>query len=430
MLYKNFPICCVLALLVGYSSNVKFGFQPKFSQEELIPYRKGDHWGYVNQQKNIKIPVKYTDAYPFIGSLANVEENYISKIINKEGETVRTGAEVIDFLEKSGNYIIESISGPEYEIIDVDGRSKGCCFDPIGSFKHELARVGTVKGNNWRDLPLEPGPIGFIDEYGKVIIPLVYDQAEHFVYQYVWARKNGKHLLLSTKGEIVMELDAVYKSPAMVCDSVFLAKKGSKSVLVNINGKIVFENVEGLRLLPFYYGNVLMVKDHQFMGILDCAGNIILEAKYQDILPTGSATKFWIKNESGAYFLRDKDAILSAKFQFGDAYSNTGFIWATKNGRGWGFLDLEGKEITEFQYDGLRNHNHFSNGMAPVVKANKMGFINDKGELVLPLKYKPEYGFSEVGGVMNHFRNGYCRIQTTNGKYGYIDKKGNEYFED
>ena len=38
----------------------------------LIPYRKGDKWGYCDWEKNIVIPATYDEAFPFDNGLAQV----------------------------------------------------------------------------------------------------------------------------------------------------------------------------------------------------------------------------------------------------------------------------------------------------------------------------------------------------------------------
>jgi hypothetical protein len=60
----------------------------------------------------------------------------------------------------------------------------------------------------------------------------------------------------------------------------------------------------------------------------------------------------------------------------------------------------------------------FSGGYAAVsADGSKWGFIDEQGKLVIPMKY-------ECGGSFNE--NGLCMIC----KYGYIDFRGREYWED
>ena len=83
-----------------------------------------------------------------------------------------------------------------------------------------------------------------------------------------------------------------------------------------------------------------------------------------------------------------------------------------------GFIDKNGIEVlnlTEYKII-----NSFSEGLAAVSKdGNKFGFINTKGEIVIPCQYE---GYSTEGDMLefNDFHDGVCLVQTQN---IYINKK-------
>ena len=52
----------------------------------LIPYRKGDKWGYIDKKGKIVIPIQYDDAWPFSDNgLARVKVNGKWGYIDKKG---------------------------------------------------------------------------------------------------------------------------------------------------------------------------------------------------------------------------------------------------------------------------------------------------------------------------------------------------------
>ena len=68
---------------------IETGFTQTTRLPNLIPYRKGDKWGFSNEFKKIKIPCTYASATPFFEGLARVsneEEKY--GFINKRGKVV------------------------------------------------------------------------------------------------------------------------------------------------------------------------------------------------------------------------------------------------------------------------------------------------------------------------------------------------------
>lgn len=58
---------------------------PIKSEPELIPYRKGNKWGFCTPDNNIIIDCIYDDAYQFIEGLARVKKNGKYGFINRKG---------------------------------------------------------------------------------------------------------------------------------------------------------------------------------------------------------------------------------------------------------------------------------------------------------------------------------------------------------
>ena len=65
----------------------------------------------------------------------------------------------------------------------------------------------------------------------------------------------------------------------------------------------------------------------------------------------------------------------------------------------------------------------FSEGFAAVVKDGKVGFVNDKNEVVIPFEF--DYPVQECASTPSYlFHNGYCAMSDKNGKWGIINKEG------
>jgi hypothetical protein len=99
-------------------------------------------------------------------------------------------------------------------------------------------------------------------------------------------------------------------------------------------------------------------------------------------------------------------------------------IIGTQKGNGddmkHGFIDIEGKVITDAIYDETKYYigassmsSGFSQGMAPVKRNGKWGYIDMKGNAATDFEYEDA----------DLFNDGLARI-TLNGKYGYINKTG------
>ena len=65
----------------------------------------------------------------------------------------------------------------------------------------------------------------------------------------------------------------------------------------------------------------------------------------------------------------------------------------------------------------------FSEGLAAVVKDGKVGFVNDKNEVVIPFEF--DYPVQECASTPSYlFHSGYCAMSDKSGKWGIINKEG------
>lgn len=91
-------------------------------------------------------------------------------------------------------------------------------------------------------------------------------------------------------------------------------------------------------------------------------------------------------------------------------------VFCSDGKRGY-YNSYTGKIVVEAQY---RRAWIFSEGLAAVQKNGHIGFINRKGEVVIPFKY-PYHGNPLSEFV---FRNGHCIVADTTGKCGIINRQG------
>ena len=146
----------------------------------LIPYRKGDKWGYCDRNKKIIIDCRYEYVNRFIGDLALVLLNH------KYGYIDKTGKEIIPLIYESAANFSEGLARVKYGhylYIDKNGRRiseyNGGMIGRYGyqssSFLGGLAIVHNEMSHK----------CGFIDKTGKEIIPCIYDFAGDINHAYL-----------------------------------------------------------------------------------------------------------------------------------------------------------------------------------------------------------------------------------------------------
>ena len=96
-------------------------------------------------------------------------------------------------------------------------------------------------------------------------------------------------------------------------------------------------------------------------------------------------------------------------------------------GEHFGYVNMKGDIAIPFDYEFAGRFS--SNGLAQVVKNNKLGFINYKGETLIDFVYDPKY---EIKDGKVRIKDSFWLDDTIaickNGKWGLINNKGVEVF--
>ena len=186
--------------------------------------------------------------------------------------------------------------------------------------------------------------------------------------------------------------------------------------------------------------NYFVLRTNDEFGVIDRTGNIIIEAKYDDVkIPNpekaifvcyeGEKTK--ILNEHNEEILTNYNDVLPIQLKniTSDLMYEKSVFKYQENGK-FGLISLEGKKITKPIYDSIEGLS-YKEGELLIKKDGKYGVINIKGKTLI----KNEYDQINVDGyynMENGYRSaGYIVSNTTNEgyRYGYINNKGKKLLE-
>jgi hypothetical protein len=261
----------------------------------LIPYRKGDRWGFCDTNKNILIECKYFSVNPFKEGMAVVKldnDGYNYNYIDETGNELRIGilhhkneqvlrrfAYAYDFCEgvakvcalipppwetryagyidKNGNELI-SCDYWDYDIQDIDdafceGFVRAKCgkwgfLDKTGnkitSFKYD-----DIKNfHRGRAKVCIEGKWGYIDTNGREIFPIKLDETDDIIEERARICINGKYGFLNTNGDEIINCKYDYASPFFEGLSRVLVKE-KKIVSDNYtNGTIVINGTHYIEI--------------------------------------------------------------------------------------------------------------------------------------------------------------------------------------
>ena len=186
--------------------------------------------GYINTKNEWVIPPTYRDAFAFRQGVAIVKKGRNYMCINLKGEAV-----IQDF----DNYVIEP-SDNTY-IVGVRKECKYMVYDLNGNL------LDTYDGfiNNWSDDAIfavkKGGKWGYIDGYGKVIIPLEYEEVGDFSEGLAAVRKDDKWGYINPKNEVVIPIEFTNKEVGYFKNGVAKYYTDSGIGLINLKGEIIAE---------------------------------------------------------------------------------------------------------------------------------------------------------------------------------------------
>ena len=239
-----------------------------------------------------------------------------------------------------------------------------CKYQNVGGFHEGLAAV--QKDDKW----------GFIDENDNMITPFEYDGVDGFSEGLAPVLKDDKWGFIDKEGKFVIPRKYQYAS---IFNEGFAAVwKDGKYGFIDTKGEIVIPYTYN-EVRPFHEGLAAVLKDDKW-GFIDKTGEIVIPCKYQN-------------HEN------------SSLFAF-----HEGLAAVQQDGK-WGFIDKTGEIVIPCKYNMVR---HFNEGLAAVQKDDKWGFIDKEGQWVIPCKY--EWGF--------YFKDGSASVQQ-DGWMGFVDRNDN-----
>ncbi|HMX00902.1 MAG TPA: WG repeat-containing protein [Cyclobacteriaceae bacterium] len=412
------------------------------NRPKLIPYRKGDKWGFCNLRKEIVIDCVYDKVAQFKDERARVCQNGLWGLI-----------------DENGNAITET----EFDYIDAFSNGLACVRDKKYKF-------------------------GFINQDGELVVPLIYDNVNSFSDGLAMVELNEKRGFIDTEGNVVIGIDIKYartnynqnwyKNSYFFREGLCLVETGQwKELELLIDGKskvsgyhtncsIGFINKNEEIIIPFrpFPGDYLhsftsfseglhgigrktgkKVKhkiydeetDKYLWGFIDKMGNEVIPCEFESVGSFSEGLAVVQKNEKFGFINRRGVLIIPCIYEnampFSEGHAAVQKKVSDKTAM-WGYIDKKGKTIIPFINSGylLGSDDEqipycppMKEGFIQIQKDEFKGFINRNNETVI----KPKYYYASF-----EFENGLAYVNSNQDWYRkpgfYIDKNGEEYYED
>ena len=377
-------------------------------------------WGVINQegeeiiepayQEMIVIPNNTRDVFICTYDINEETGEYKTKAINSKNEEILTGYEQIEVLQnidKNGNTwyeenILRIKKDGKYGLIDLNGK------ELIPTEYDEITVLSEMENSI---LIKKEEKVGLVNDNGSIIIEPNYKDIKSLgtTYKdgYITIDENDKYGVISATKKQILENEYEEISQKYLGE-YYLVKEEGKLKLINSSGETILE--EGFDDIKSVTSKgVIFVKDN-LCGEMDKEGNILIDAEYQDLREVRDG--IYVAKQNDSYGIIDSDKNIKLNFDYtGITYNEDSNLFLAE--------DLEYKtSIIDENFD---------------VKV--MGILTEMNtdKSYIRMRIGDEYKYYDLNGEEKQnteiLKDNKIFLSKKDGKYGYVDSKGNKVTE-
>lgn len=335
------------------------------------------------------------------------EGTYKTKAVNKSNEEIFQNYEKIEGLEnydESENVWYEENclkvqKDGKWGLISLDGKEiTECIYDDIY----------TLKGIKNSIIIKKDGNIGLVNCKGSKLIDVAFLQilkyGEDENFGYITVNQDNKYGLVNLSGDKILE-NNYEKIENIYSDKYFVILENGKQVLINKElNKILEQNFDEIKQIA--NSGIIFVKNNLY-GLMDYAGETLIEPKYESLKEIN--TDIFECKKDGKIGIIDKEQNEKVAFLFKSISFN----------KKAGIYVAENEDYTSSILDS--NFEVKLNGILSKINVNEGYF---KIKIADSYKY---YNFKfQEKEIKDIFPNNKIYASVQDGKYGFIDSKGNK----
>ena len=366
--------------------------KPKTLVGELHMYEdeKTNKFGYLDDAGNVIVQAKYNYSYGTQSYFAQTEFCFLNNERPEIGVFYDGMAMVADscgygFVDKNGNEIIK------------------CQYHIVLPFREGLAAVEDKKTMKW----------GYINKKGEVVIPFIFVYPRSFTEGYAFVKKeDNKWAYIDKRGENITPWGETHRVNLFFVDGLAPIYSNGKCGYIDYSGKIaipcIYDDAEQ------FSGKYAAVKKGEKWGVINRDGQYVIPPIYSLIFNIVDSYVF-AQDENRNKGVVDVLGNSIIPFEYSSlSYAGDSIfiisIWDRSTEK-WkrGFKHASGKLIYGIELEGAYGYNM---GLASVKKNGKWGFIDKKGNLVIPFKYDDSRDFEEDGMAFVKLDNLWVSIDT------------------
>ncbi len=417
---KIFAVFIFIAVIVMFVFGIKkiialgTSSTGKISSVNYFSVYSNEKWGVIDSNGNIIIPTKYDEMILIPDSSKaifvctyNVDyENgtYDTKVINDKNEEIIKGYDNVNYIDYlDGNGKITYLK----DLLIVEKNNKYGIVDLAGNelLTTEYDKITKMENINNSLIIEKDGLVGLSDYQGNIIIKPEYSEIQGIGNDY----KNG-----------------------------YITKdKGNLYGIIDFNKSMIFDN-KYLDIKNIYSSNKYAVKIDKKYRIVDKQGKIITDTEFEDVIDIlGEQVIYTEKNKYGVITISG-EKIIKPEYEELQFINNNFFI--AKKDEKYGVISSNGDLEIDFKYNEMKysklagvliakkennQYDLYDSNMSLKLTVNSVEMNDDYMEVQLAGETK-YYNFKfEQKDVKSIFINNTLYVSEKNGKYGFVDEKGN-----
>ena len=409
-------IIMFIFIIKGVFSNTK---ETNKDYEYFAVY-SSNKWGVINQEGNIVIEPSYQEMIiipdqtkDIFICMYNINEEtgeYETKALNSKNEEIFTDYEQIEVLEnfdKNDNIwfeegVLRVKKNGKYGLIDLDGKEILPC---------EYDEITTLTGIENSLILTKDNKKGLANDKGNIIIEALYKNiinlGETYKEGYITIDEQGKYGLISTTKKQILE-NKFDEIKQIYLNNYYIVKENGVDKIINSSGEQILENL--VNQVQSVTQRGFIIKENDLYGEVNSSGEKLIEAKYQDLKEIKEG--IYLAKQNDKYGIIDIDENIKVPFEYtAISYNDKANLFIA-----------EDQNYNTLIFD--KDYNKKIEGVLVELNTEKSYIrmrINDE------YKY---YNFNcEEKSNTEILTDNTLFLSKKDGKYGYVDKKGNVVVE-
>lgn len=420
---KVFAVIIAIAVIIMFIFIVRNVLKEREEinkEYEYFALYSANKWGVINQdgemviqpsyQEMIVVPDKTKDVFICIYNINEETGEYKTKALNRKNEEIFKQYEQIETLEnidKNDNVwheenVLRVKKDGKYGLIDLNGKEILPC---------EYEEIKALEGIENSLLITKDSKIGLVNNKGNIIIEPNFKEIKNLgdTYKegYITIDEQGRYGVVSTTKKQLLENN--YEEVEQVyLQSYFLIKENGKLKLINSSSETLLEN-DFEEIKSATKRGVIFTKGNLY-GEINTTGETLIEPKYQYLKEAKEG--IYIAKQNDKYGIIDSDENIKLPFNYtGITYNEKANLFIAEE------VDYK-TAIVDSEY------NIKISGILSEINTDKTYIRMRVGD-----EYK-YYNFNcEEKSNTELLKDNTLFLGKKDGKYGYVDKKGNVVVE-